>query len=347
MAGKLLLGLTIISYLALIGINLYKPKGTGDQLMGWGFIIMIVLAAYAICTLLLTINLTVTGKLDWITSSSGMKYLLIILGWLSLTAATLYPTMINADWQNMSNANWLGILFVRFGGIWIALLLLIPCIIMLIPEWQQTISPNLVKYLLLAGILIGLFFHFMSHERLGNLFKDQAVQDTLKYEKEMDLIRQDTSTIGLLYYTIKGTDPRLTQAALEKLKAKGNFESELQTMLNQCDENYDYLRVIAYLEKNMVNQPDSFVAPLNKTIYRVSEEVKYRLQSFGDEKPFLELLNVDGICHLLDNQFRPYREQFKTNMMKMQTELEAEPKPQFAEIRDRYKAAVQLWLDEQ
>lgn len=59
------------------------------------------------------------------------------------------------------------------------------------------------------------------------------------------------------------------------------------------------------------------------------------------------MLHVDGICHILNTQFNTYRESFKPNMMKMQRELEVEPKPPFAEIHDHFKAAVKLWLDAQ
>ena len=84
---------------------------------------------------------------------------------------------------------------------------------------------------------------------------------------------------------------------------------------------------------------------MNKTISRVSEELKYRLQSFGSENDFLELLNVDGLCIILDTHFKEYKDDFVSNMLKIQTELEKEPKPDFMEIRNQYRVAVKNWLD--
>jgi hypothetical protein len=342
-----ILGITSITYVALIAVNLYKPKGTGDQLVGWGFIIFAVLAAYVVCSFILTINIAIKGKFNWISESNILRNSIICIGWLCLMAGVIYCTMINSDWQTKGTANWLGLIMVHYGAIWIPLLMLLPYAILLNPEWYNTFSPNMYKMPLLAGCLIGLSFHFASYNQLYNLFKDKKAIDTLEYENAMAQIGFEDSTLGLLNYMFKGTDVRLTQAALTKLKSKENLEAELQNILNKCDENYDYLRVFAYLENNRVEQPQLFIVPLNKSISKVSEELKYRLQSFGSENDFLKLLNVDGLCRILEMQFKAYKADFLPNMLKVQVELEKEPKPNFIEIRNKYKTAVKNWLDMQ
>ncbi len=347
MLSNLILGITSIFYVVLIAVNLYKPKGTGDQLVGWGFILFAVLAAYVVCSLMLTINIALKGKFNWISESNTLRNSIICIGWLCLMAGVIYSTMINSDWQTTGTANWLGLIMVHYGAIWIPLLMLVPYAILLNSEWYNTFSPNMYKMPLLAGCLLGLTFHFLSNNQLGNLFKDKKAIDALQYETAMDQIGHEDSIVGLLYYMYKGTDVRLTQVALTKLKSKENLESELQNILNQCDENYDYLRVFAYLENNRVEHPELFIGPLNKAISKVSEELKYRLQSFGSENDFLKLLNVDGLCRILEMQFKAYNADFLPNMLKVQVELEKEPKPDFIEIRNKYKTAVKNWLDTQ
>ena len=314
--------------------------------MGWGFILMFVMAAYVICSLLLTIHVTAKGKLDWIGASGGLKYLIIGIGWLCLMAGSVYVTMINSDWQDMSNANAMGIILIRYGGLWIPLLMLIPYAILLRPEWQQAVSPNVYKIPLLAGCLIGLMFLLINRTQLGMLLKNKGAVDSQKYEKALKQINQENSTAQLLYYMLDDTDPRLTQAALKKVQAKTTLVTELQTMLNQCADNFNYFYALAYLEKNNITQPDSFITPLNTTITHVATELKYRLQSFGDEINFLQLLNVDGICHILDSQFSTYRDDFRPALLQLQSELANEPQPKFADIRNKYREAVNRWLEQ-
>ena len=343
MLSKLILGLTSITYIALIAVNLYKPKGTGDQLVGWGFILFGVLAAYVVCSLMLTINIALNGKFDWISESNTLRNIIIGIGWLCLMAGVVYITMINADIKDDGTLNWLGMIIVQYGAIWVPLLMLVPYSILLNPEWSTTVSPNMYKIPLLMACLIGLAFKFFSYSQLGNLLSDEKAIINIKYEEEIKQIGFEDSTEGLLVYMFKGTDARLTQAALTKLKTKKNFESELLNILN--DDQKDYRRVIAYLENNKVEHPELFITPLNKTIVIITEQLKYKLHSFGSENDFLELLNVDGLCHVLDTQFKAYKEDFRPNMLLMQTELEKEPKPDFIEIRNKYKSSVENWLD--
>lgn len=344
MLGKLILGLTSITYIALIAVNLYKPKGTGDQLVGWGFVLFAVLAAYVVCSLMLTINIAINGNFDWISESKTLRNSIIAIGFLCLMAGVVYCTMINADWKDASTANLFGLIMVHYGAIWMPLLMLGPYIIFISPDWYNSVSPNMYKIPLLVGCLIGLAFHFLSNTQLGTLFQDKKAIETLEYENAKQQIEFENSIVGLLYYTYKGTDARLTQAALTKLQTKENLESELLNILNKSDENNDYFRVLGYLENNKIEHPELFIQPLNKAIFQVSEQLKYRLQSFGSENNFLKLLNVNGLCRILDMQFYAYKNEFRPNMIKIQTELEKEPKPDFIEIRNSYKTAVKNWL---
>ena len=136
-------------------------------------------------------------------------------------------------------------------------------------------------------------------------------------------------------------------ADLTKLKNKENLDAALINILNRCESDGDYLSVFTYLENNNVEQPELFIKPLNHAISVVATELKYSPQSFGVENEFLGMLNVDGICHILDKQFKAYRVNFRPNMLRIKKELDKEPKAGFIEIRNKYKAAVDEWLASQ
>ena len=345
MFGNAFYAFTAMAYIGLAAVNLYKPNATGERLMGWGFIIFAILAAYVLCSLLLTLNLAINGKLDWISASKASRNVIIGLGFLCLMNGIVFVTMVNADANGASTANWLGLLVIRYGAIWIPLLMLAPFAILLKPEWLHAFSPNLYKIPLMVACFIGFAFFALGREQLGGLFTDKQAVAEKKYQESMRLIDLSDDTGDLLYYLLYEYDIRVREAALTKLKAKPDLESELLDVLGHYQENGDYRWVIIYLEDNTVEHPERFVEPLNRIINRISEELKYRLQSFGNENDFLETLNVDGLCHVLDTQFKAYNADFRPNMMNVYSELEREPKPEFLAIRNKYKAVVKNWLD--
>lgn len=345
MFGNIFFVLTAMAYLALSAVNLYKPNATGERLMGWGFIIFGVLIAYVICSLMLTLNLANNGKLDWISTTRSTRNLAIGLGFLSMMYGVVFVTMINTDTNGASTANWLGILMIGYGGIWMPLLMLAPFALLLKPDWQTSIPPNYYMIPLAAACLIGVAFFLLPRERLGAIFNDkQAIADK-EYRETMEHVGFTDDTASLLYYLLDDKDARVREAALAKLKAKPNLETELIGVLEEYESNGDYRGVITYLESNKVEHPERFVEPLKKIIDRISEEFKYRLQSFGSENDFLETLNVGGLCHVLDTQFKAYKADFRPGMELMYAELEQEPKPDFLAIRNKYKAVVKNWLD--
>lgn len=81
MSGNLFYAVTTLAYIGLAAVNLYKPNAAGERLVGWGFVLLGVLAAYVFCSLLL--NLANNGKLDWISASKASRNVLIGLGFLN------------------------------------------------------------------------------------------------------------------------------------------------------------------------------------------------------------------------------------------------------------------------
>lgn len=345
MFGNLFYVLTVLAYLGLAAVNLYKPNATGERLVGWGIIIFSAMAAYVLCSLLLTINLASTGKFDWISASKSGRNIIVGLGYLCLTYAIVFVTMVNVDTNSASTANWLGILMIRYGGIWMPILMLLPFAILIKTGGFTAVSPIFYKIPLIVGCLIGFAFYAAGRQQLGVLFIDKQAVAEKKRQEILSEIGFTDNTARLLYYLLDKQDTQIREAALAKLKTKPDLESELIKILAEYEINGDYRWVIVYLEDNVVEHPERFVEPLNKVINRISDEFKYRLQSFGAENDFLETLNIEGLCRVLDTQFKAYKADFRPNMEKMHSELEAEPKPDFLTIRNKYKKAVKNWLD--
>ncbi|HNU34526.1 MAG TPA: hypothetical protein PKN75_13140 [Bacteroidia bacterium] len=344
-ANPILFTLTGLSYLALLVINLYKPKGTGDQLVGWGLIVFGVLAAYVVCSLMLTIQVAYKGGFGWIAETKVKRNIIVGLMWLCLMAGVVHVSLINVDWKAAGTANGFGLVMVHYGAIWLPLLMLVPYAIMVNPDWQSGAYAAIYKLMLLMGCIIGLTFHFTPRQQLGKWFKDQKAIKEMHYEKAMKDIASSIEPRWLLYDMLNHDDVRIQKAAIDKLVSLKNLEPQLVELLNNYESSADYLYVYAFLEKYEVKEPALFVEPLNKTISRVAEELKYRPQSFGSEEDFLKLLNVEGLCRVLDEQFSANKAEFLTNMLKVKAELETTPKPEYVAICNQYKVAVNNWLN--
>ncbi|MBL7784562.1 MAG: hypothetical protein JNM36_01515 [Chitinophagales bacterium] len=342
--GNLFFGLTCISYIGLLYINLYKPRGTGDQMVGWGFVQLAFLGAYVINSSLLTLNLCYHHKFDWISESATTRNVIIGFGFLCQMAGCVYFTFINGDHHNISTLNVLGKLMIPYAVFWIPLLMLVPYAILLKPEWQNGLSQMVYKAPLFLACLIGLIFHF-GREQLKHILTNHEAYNAQKLQQELNHIGFTNKTTDLLIYLYDGKDERLTEVALAKLKKNENLEKELQVMLSDWGANREFVSALVYLRKNKVVQVKEFVQPLNKTLEMLAEELKYRLQSFGAEEDYLKMLDVEGICTMLEVQFKAYSSEFRPNMLKIQAELDKEPKPNFLEIRNKYRAAVKKWLE--
>ncbi len=347
MLNNLLFVLTGISYLGLLTINFYKPKGTGDQLVGWSFIIFVVLAAYIVCSLILTINIAYKGGFDWIAESRVKRNIIICIGWLCLMAGIYYATSINVDVKVAGTTNVLGLIMVEYGAIWMPLLMLIPYAVMSNPEWKNTDTLYVYKNLLLAGCLIGLAFHFLPRELLGKLLKDEKAIQKLHYENTLKEM-QETTNVHRLLSSINEKDVRLKEAAITSLKRIENLDSVFIEMLNHCESNYEYTGVYAYMEHNEVKNPQLFIKPINFTLERVATELELLQFDLEENQKYkVTLLNVDGICQVLDSRFNAYKNEFRHNMLRIQDELNKKPKPGFMELRNKYKTAVDKWLTSQ
>ena len=345
MLGNTFYALTVLAYLGLAAVNLYRPSGTGERLVGWGFIVLGALAAYVLCSLLLTVNLAGNGKFDWVSASKATRKIVVGLGFLCLTYGIVFVTMVNTDHNGASTANWLGILMIRYGATWMPLLMLVPFAVLLNPEWSTAFSPNLYKIPLLLGCFIGFAFYALGRQQLGSLFLDKQAVAAEKIQESLSRVGYTDDAADLVYYLMDMHDPRVREAASAKLKAKKDLETELLAVLENYESNGNYRWVIVYLENNKVEHPERFVEPLNKIINRIAGEFKYRLQSFSDENGFLETLYVDKLCRALDTQFKAYHADFRPGMELLYSELEQEPKPELLAIRNKYKTVVKNWLD--
>lgn len=119
----------------------------------------------------------------------------------------------------------------------------------------------------------------------------------------------------------------------------------------KSDGYLDFYWVYVFLDDNKVDHPDRFVEPVNNTIPPLTAEVQQVLKKSFLYTGDLVYLNIDVVCHVLDEQFKDSSIVFRPNMLKLQEALDApllekpDTDPDFIELRNKYRFAIKNWLD--
>ena len=358
MFGNLFFGLTALVYFALIIFNLTKVTATGERLVGWGMLAFVLIAAYIISSLLLTISLASKGAFNWISDSLLLRNSAVAVLWLGLVAGVVFCTSIKADFSSATPVTgpmgWLN-LPIYYGGIWLPLLMLVPYAILLSPGWRETLSPNLYKIPLIIGCTIGLVLiaipKIISMKQSMKAIKESDGGDWAFNTSMRNINNYQEPTIrGLLSYTHREQDERLRAAALAKIKSYENWETELISILNQ-KELSDIYWVYAFLDGNKIEHPDSFIQPIKNSLAVLVPEVQKSLKDPASLT--LGYVNIEALCCVLDGQFKYSAALFRPDMSKLQEVLAFNPpartskqnKQWFDETLSSYRAAINNWLD--
>ena len=146
MIGYLLFGLTFLTYI-LIGMLALTPNPGGDQ-FGHSYSAFVLIIAYGLCSLLLTINIAVNGGFNWISDSTLKRNVIVAILWVGMMAialCTLERTEYHKYYHFTGFARSMSI-FISYAAIWLPLLILIPYFLFLKPEWRDSVLRFCLKY---------------------------------------------------------------------------------------------------------------------------------------------------------------------------------------------------------
>lgn len=155
MLGYFSFGVTLLFYIGLT--NLPKPP-SGQNGMGYFYIIPFLAIGFAICSLILTLYVGWKGGFDWVSTSGASRNLLIGVGWLSLVATTFFCVLFKWEWHRGNYPQFLRWLALSNGRIWIPLLMLVPCFLLLSADLRASISPNVYKMPLSVCFILSLTY---------------------------------------------------------------------------------------------------------------------------------------------------------------------------------------------
>lgn len=346
MIGQLLFGVTFLIYIAMGMFSLRSNPG-GDQ-FGSAYSAFVLLVAYGICSLLLTIYILVTGGFNWISGNPYLRNAIVTIFWLGMMAAALYSvgrTELHKYYQLTGFVRSLSIV-LSYSAIWLPLLMLLPYYYFLKPQWQETAPPILFKTPLVLGCTLG-FLLFLTHKKmpvlLSKSFKKFDERE-LAFNHAMDNINKYQDVGSLLYYTGHGYDEQIRSAALTKIKASKNLEDDLIDIL---EHGTPYL-VYQFLEENKVGQPERFVEPIVKSFAKLNADMQE-----GIVNPYKGgAIDIGPLLRVLEGQFKGSIAVFKPHILTLQEVMETPPAKSRAyddpkacnEVLYKYREDVKNWL---
>ena len=346
MIGYLLFGITFLIYIVL-GMFSLKSNPGGDQ-FGHAYSAFVLLAAYGICSLLLTIYILVTGGFNWISDNSYIRFAIVTIFWLGMMAAalcTVERTELHKYYQLTGFVRSLSFV-ISYSAIWLPLLILIPYYYFLKPEWRDTFSPILFKIPLILGCILG-FLLLLAPKKMSNFLSKSFKkfdERELAFNHAMDNIEKYQDVMSLLYYASNYYDEPIRNAALAKIKASKNLEDELIDIL----ERGNAYPVFEFLDEHKIEHPERFIEPIVKSFSRMTADMHE-----GIVNPYKGgAYDVGALLRVLEGQFNSSIAVFKPHILKLQEVMETPPAKnrvygdtaQCNEDLYKYRAEVKNWL---
>lgn len=344
MFGYLLLGITVLCYIVLSLFALQPTPSGGDQSYGWASSALVLIAAYGVCSLLLTINITANGGFNWISDAALKRNAIVAILWLGMVIGVSYCVLkpeYHKYYQLTGFARFLSLAF-SYGAIWLPLLMLIPYYLFLKSEWRDTSFPNLFKVLLVGASVVGFLLPVVPKIVLKSYKKFDKRE--LAFNEAMNNIKKYQAVMSLLYYTSDHYDEQIRSAALAKIKASKHLEDELIETLEQSSP----FPVFEFLEDNKVEHPERFIEPIVTSFARITADMHEGIVS-----PYKGgALDIGPMLRVLDGQFSNSIEVFKPHIIKLQAVMETPPAKsrEYDDVEQcnadlyKYREEVKNWL---
>ena len=352
MFSNLLLGLTGLIYFVLILFNLAPPRGTGDQNVGGLTSGLYVIMAYLVLSLILTVIITAKGGFNWISNATLWRNIGVGVLWLSMVGSVVLCTFFRAECNMGNKATGLVRVFaflIYFGGIWLPLLMLLPYLSILNPEWRFALSPQLIKIPLLLACALGLIL-IPANRKVSKLIASDS--DESNFNKAMNEIDKEASMSRLFYLATNTHDEQLRNAIFTKIKKSDNLEDELIKVLEDNNQ-FVFMAVYDFLDINKIEHPERFIAPINLNLDKINFLIEGVTRASWKEVADMEEIKIEPIYRVMRKYFKGNREPFRKSMLAILKTLESPNKrnggddetKQFIICLNKYKLDVQNWLD--
>ncbi len=314
------------------------PKG-GDAVVSyaWGILIsnLIIFACLAVVAVLIFLK----GGFDWVAASSGMRILLLILGFIAVLSTSAFSIFYNSEG---GPAELLMRLYSKTAPLFLPLGLLVSFAILLNDGLRNSVPVGLYKWPLHIIFFIGVTG---SASMLWMLAKDSA-RNAVRVQQRMteddqrihqqhlnDIDQCDVSKnmVFLLVFTDANHDPDVRERALAKMKTNPDWEKELIRYLKT-----DWApEAFTFFASNDAEHMDLFKDVLHEGIRNQARLIRERIREASHPSHlYREMFSweVERVLRTV-KRFEPLGQSYKAEVLELRKALD-EPsefeKPKFA-----------------
>lgn len=342
--------ITFLFYLALFALNYSKPSLGGENAMGYGLGLFGLGLGYVLSSLVLTVLVAYKDGFDWIKHS---RILLIGLAWLCMSASTLACTVFKWEWHDGEFPDFLRWIAFFNGQIWIPMLMFVPYFFLIMGSLRYDFSPVIYKAPLILGfcisavmslgILMGWLNSSMKKQEatLYHQIERDSQQQNM-YLQEIANHKTSDTILNLLALTGRYQDNIVKEKAVLKVKEHSNWERELIDLLR--DENYFY-EVYSFLDGNKVDNPNSFIEPLAKSIHTMSLKIHTDIINSNNLQDWhFEHFGIERLLRSIDFQFSNYRKELKPSILELKASLQTDKPDRFKNVNLKVLVVLNDWI---
>lgn len=355
MLANIITGLTFLIYFGFVIFNFSKPNLSGEQAMGYGLGLAFFGICFTVSSLVLMFVLGSKNVFDWVSPSIGKQNLLVWLGWLSFVAATFFCAAFKWEWHDGEFPMYLRRLSLAQAEIWLPLLMLVPAALLLNMERVAGTAPAFVKIPMILCFAISLiasmgllYGWYKSAEQAQRNRIEAAIQENDKQHQEhLAFIASQTPTdpiLNILSLTGRFHDTDVRDSAIAKVKSHADWEAQLLALL---DDGYYYHYAYNFLDGNEVEHPELFVAPLNRSIRRMADEIRNDITDSNNLQDWhFEHFGIERLFRAIEEQFLLPGADYRPAVLELRKALDT-PKPaRFNHVRFSVIPIVDEWLEE-
>ena len=290
--GNIFLGiLVLISLVAMNAVFGKTPPTTGDAAVGYPWSIILINMVMLACLVVITAIVMSRGGFNWVSSSAGLRYLLVWSGLLAMVATNAFSALYKYESGPVP-----GLLkvFSSFVPALLPLIWIVSAAILLNEGLKTSAPAMLYKAPLTLGLIIGvlgILSVFSGAIQQSNRNAQAAVKELSEREKRsradhFDRIRETNALEGfsnILVFTDHYHDQDVRDSAVAKIKTNPKWQEELLRLLTREKLAAD---AFVFLASNDVDDKTLFAPAIEQGIRSVASNIRSSIRNASHSSHF-------------------------------------------------------------
>ncbi|MCS4435893.1 hypothetical protein [Aquiflexum gelatinilyticum] len=348
--GKFSFVLTLVFYLCLLYLNYPKPNMGGDNAMGYGLGLSFFGLGISLGSIGLFFYLSRLGVFGMLTPDPFWRNFLAVILCIAFVITVFFSAALK--WDNITEAVSFSPWLANMNSlIWFPLLIFIPSFLVLFLGKEPSFAP--VRIFFYIGFLfslvftVGLLVDWLVYQskQQKEIISQIQTQDKEQYEtymREIEGLDSTQSILGILPLTGRYHDAEVREAAVEKIKSRPDWESELIGILVS---EYNYHYAYDFFDGNMVDHPALFTEPVRLSILQMAADIRSTIRDSNNLQEWsFDHFGIERLLRVLDGQLSGLGMDFYPAILEVRKALDTAPPDRFKGVKYSVTSVLDNWI---